>query len=660
MADRTITTDLIGRDRMSPAFESAGRSAQRSGGIIGKVGSAMGTALKAGAVVAGGGLLAVGAWMAQGVKDAVSYETVLKKTAAVLKSTGGASGQTVEGIKDQAAALETLSGVDEELIINSENVLATFTNIKNVGKNKIFDEATKSSLDMSVALGTDLQGASILVGKALNDPVKGMTALSKSGVTFTDAQKKVVKEMVKTGDTAGAQKLILAELGKEFGGAAKAAGSGAAGDWARFQDVIADTGRSIGQALLPTLTTVMKFLNEKLPPAIEFATTAFHAFIGAFQEGDVTSDGVIGKVEKAGVKAAAAFRTAKSVVGGFVDVIKTPAFQVFAQILGVMGAQLVVVAGAVKAYTAAQAVLNAVMAINPASIVILGIAALIAIFVVAWKRSQTFREVMSTAFAIMSTAVLTYVEIIIKAAHNMTMGVLEAVGGVLNAIAKIPGPTQDAAKKAAKGFDDFKTGVDKTFTAAENKVAGWKTAVAKMPQQVKLEGNISDLNTKIDAAKEKLKTVPKSKQSAIRADIAQLQKKVRDAKAALATLKNKTIYVNVAGSASVSQKRAAVGKGIPLNAKGGPAFKGQPMVVGDGGRAELFVPDANGVILPKLPDPGAGGRPYGGGGGDTYYNLYLQGSAIATKAELRELLIEAVASAPAGSRKIPASAVARA
>jgi hypothetical protein len=269
MSERTVTTTLVGRDRMSQASDSAARSSSKLGGVLGKVGNVMKAGLAGGAALAAGGVALLGKWVVDGVKGAISYQTVLAKTAQVIKSTGGAAKVSVGGVKDLAAQLETLSGVDEELIINSQNVLMTFTNIKNVGKDRIFDMATKSALDMSVALGSDLQGASIQVGKALNDPIKGVTALSKVGVTFSDKQKDVIKSLVKTGDTAKAQKVILAELNKEFGGQAAAAGKGFEGTMARLQDVIADTGREVGQALLPKLTEAAQWLGEKIPIAVE-------------------------------------------------------------------------------------------------------------------------------------------------------------------------------------------------------------------------------------------------------------------------------------------------------------------------------------------------------------------------------------------------------
>jgi phage-related minor tail protein len=93
-----------------------------------------------------------------------------------------------------------------------------------VGKgNDIFDQATGIITDMSVALGQDTSSSAIQLGKALNDPIKGVTALQRVGVSFTASQKEQITTLVESGKTLDAQKLILAELGKEFGGAAEAA-----------------------------------------------------------------------------------------------------------------------------------------------------------------------------------------------------------------------------------------------------------------------------------------------------------------------------------------------------------------------------------------------------------------------------------------------------
>lgn len=250
-------------------MEHIGKESDGLASKVGKFGKVAALAIGGAAV---GGVLALGKAFKDGVAAADYYTNVSLKTAAVIKSTGNQAHISVKGVQTLAANLESLGTTDEELIINSQNVLATFTSIRNVGKDRIFDEATKSALDMSVALGTNLQGASIQVGKALNDPIKGVSALSKVGVSFTQDQKDVIKSLVTTGKTAEAQKVILKELNKEFGGAAKAAGSGFSGAVFRAKDAIGDLQRDISMKALPALTKIADWVTDEGVPKLKMFT----------------------------------------------------------------------------------------------------------------------------------------------------------------------------------------------------------------------------------------------------------------------------------------------------------------------------------------------------------------------------------------------------
>lgn len=136
-----------------------------------------------------------------------------------LKSTGGISGQSAKELTEYAGSLQKVTTFGDEAIISMQSLLLTFTNIRG----GVFNEATEAILDMSVAMGQDLKSSALQLGKALNDPISGIEALSRVGVRFTDHQKDVIKSLVKTGNTAKAQKIILQELKTEFGGAARAA-----------------------------------------------------------------------------------------------------------------------------------------------------------------------------------------------------------------------------------------------------------------------------------------------------------------------------------------------------------------------------------------------------------------------------------------------------
>jgi hypothetical protein len=297
VASLALAFDILARDKgASATLDKIGGKAEQTGGRLGKLsGVAKGVGIAFGGLAVGG-VAAFGAALVQGGKDAVSFETLAKKSEAVLKSTGNTAGTSVKGIQKLAGSLESLSGVDEELIINSQNVLATFTKIRNTKTEKIFDKATESALNMSVALGTDLQSAATMVGKALNDPIAGLTAMGRAGVQFTDAQKEQIRVMVEAGDVMGAQRIILGELETQFGGVAEAAGSGMAGSMARLQDAFSDAFRELATALLPTLTDLAEWLAAKLPGAIETTKNGLKGVVDWVQTNWPTIQGVVSTV----------------------------------------------------------------------------------------------------------------------------------------------------------------------------------------------------------------------------------------------------------------------------------------------------------------------------------------------------------------------------
>ena len=148
---------------------------------------------------------------------------------AVLRSTGGAAGMTKDQLTAMATELQKVTMFSDEAVIGGQSLLLTFTNIGST----VFPQATQTILDMSQALGQDLKSSAIQLGKALNDPVAGISALSRVGVTFSETQKQQIQTMVAMNDVTGAQQVILAELNKEFGGSAEAARLAAGG----FKDV---------------------------------------------------------------------------------------------------------------------------------------------------------------------------------------------------------------------------------------------------------------------------------------------------------------------------------------------------------------------------------------------------------------------------------------
>jgi hypothetical protein len=212
------------------------------------------------------GLAGVGLLVREAFGEMADAQKVSAQTAAALKSTAGAAGVTAAEIEQLSEQLMRLSGVDDELIQGSQNVLLTFREVRNeVGRgNDIFTQATRAALDMSVALGTDLQSATLQVGKALQDPIRGITALRRAGVTFTKSQENTIRRLVETGQIVKAQKLIIRELTAEFGGSAKAAGDTLPGKLNILKESLRNLGGTVAEDLAPKITKLVDKFNEWL------------------------------------------------------------------------------------------------------------------------------------------------------------------------------------------------------------------------------------------------------------------------------------------------------------------------------------------------------------------------------------------------------------
>lgn len=185
---------------------------------------------------------------------------VMAKTEAVIKATGGAAHLTATQVSDLAGALSEKTAVDDEAIQTGANMLLTFKNVRNeAGKGAdVFNRATAAAVDLSSAGFGSIESASVMLGKALQDPEKGMTALAKSGVTFTEQQKSQVESMVEANDMLGAQKLILKEVEGQVGGTAAA--SATAMD--RIKLAAGNAMEKIGAALLPLVDTLLPIFTD--------------------------------------------------------------------------------------------------------------------------------------------------------------------------------------------------------------------------------------------------------------------------------------------------------------------------------------------------------------------------------------------------------------
>lgn len=226
------------------------------------------SSLKGIAVAIGGVLAARKAldFVKQSVAEAREAQKVGAATEQIIKSTGASANVTAKEVADLAGSLSLATGMDDELIQSGQNLILTFKNVRNEGEglNAIFDRTTRAAADLSAAGFGSMQSASLQLGKALNDPIRGISALSRSGVTFTEVQKEQIKGLVESGDLLSAQKIILAEVESQVGGVAEAtatSGEKATTAWNNVKE-------AVGTALLPVLDRLLDMFSQRIAPAL--------------------------------------------------------------------------------------------------------------------------------------------------------------------------------------------------------------------------------------------------------------------------------------------------------------------------------------------------------------------------------------------------------
>lgn len=253
--------EIVGdASKLRSEFQQARSTTESETGRMRKASDTMKAAVVAGMVIAAAAVIKFAADSVRAYKEAA---LAAAQTVAVIESTGGAAGVTADEVGKLAATIQDYSGISDEAVQAGANMLLTFSNIKDgVGEgNDIFSQSVPLLADMAVRLGKDLPTAAIQMGKALNDPIAGITALSRAGVYFSDENKAMIVSLMEAGDIMEAQKIILAELAFEFGGAARAAGKADGGAKILAQNVN-DLQEAFGAVIVTGAKPFVSVLNS--------------------------------------------------------------------------------------------------------------------------------------------------------------------------------------------------------------------------------------------------------------------------------------------------------------------------------------------------------------------------------------------------------------
>jgi Lambda phage tail tape-measure protein (Tape_meas_lam_C) len=243
VGDESTRTGKKGKqafDKMDKSGKSFAKTGKKVSSVMLKIGAAVG-------VVAGVlGLAAALRKLTNATKEYVGLANTQEEAEtdlqSVLISTGHAAGFSLEQLKAMASGMQDLTKVGDETTLAGMAILATFKQIKG----DEFKRSTMSALDMSQVLKQDLKSSMIMIGKAVNDPIKGISALGRAGIQFTEDQKDMIQTMQESGNIVAAQNLILKELESQFGGAAKAASKNFAGGMDQASNALGDVKEEMG------------------------------------------------------------------------------------------------------------------------------------------------------------------------------------------------------------------------------------------------------------------------------------------------------------------------------------------------------------------------------------------------------------------------------
>jgi hypothetical protein len=262
-------------DRLNKSFASATNGANKLDGGISLLSSGMKQL---------GLAISVGAAFQKFINATSEAQFAQAQLQSALNSTAYVAGQSREALNEHAAALQKVTAFGDDAVSGAQGLLLTFTKIRG----DVFPKATTAVLDMAQAMGTDLKSAALQVGKALNDPVLGVGALARAGVQFSQQQKNVIESLVKTGQVAKAQEVILKELETQFGGSAKAARNTFGGALAALNEAFGDlfeaSEESTGGIVrgLNNITNALISLNEWLIKT-QALTKVFNVIAQSFQ-----------------------------------------------------------------------------------------------------------------------------------------------------------------------------------------------------------------------------------------------------------------------------------------------------------------------------------------------------------------------------------------
>jgi hypothetical protein len=329
-----ITTKLtLNTANFVSGIDRSKKSASGLKSTMSSLGSGIGSAFSGVAKGVGAmGLAATGAAAAIGGvvyklisigEQGLQAENRIKNVVKTMGLFGDQSNEVADRLIKVADATELATGVDGDLIMAAQAKLATFKELaKTAGTTGgAFDRATQASIDMAAVFGGDASTYAVQLGKALEDPEKGLAALKRTGALTSSQIKEISAEFAQTGNRARTFDQVLKAIETQVSGAASATASGMAKIKVSIGQMLEEIGKPMSEVFTKFATDVAKMtprivesLSILAPKIREIGYTITAALAEALQ-GDTTRMVKIG--ELIGEAVTIGFKTA--ITRGFME-----------------------------------------------------------------------------------------------------------------------------------------------------------------------------------------------------------------------------------------------------------------------------------------------------------------------------------------------------
>jgi phage-related protein len=261
---KPITVSIVGN--AGPLKKAVGEADTALGKLGGKIGN-LGKIAAVGFAAAGAAAAVVGKQLIAAGEAASTSNARIKQIADSMGLFGDNASAVTDRLVKLAEATARNTGVDQNAIKLTQAKLLTFGELaKSAGElGGQFDRATIAAVDLAAAGFGEASTNAVQLGKALQDPIKGITALGKSGVTFTEIERERIQTLVDSNKVGEAQTLILEAIEKQVGGTAEATAN--ASD--RMKVAFSQVTERLGGVLLPIFERFTKFLIDDVFPVLQ-------------------------------------------------------------------------------------------------------------------------------------------------------------------------------------------------------------------------------------------------------------------------------------------------------------------------------------------------------------------------------------------------------